>query len=292
MSRWRTRPWGSARGARRLAATSGTVRVARRATWTHCYASMVARVLFPLPEVDFEPTEAAVPWRRLRDAGHEVVFATPSGRAAACDPLALRGVVFGTIGAKKQHAELYRELEADPAFRGPLTYDDIAIEDFTAVHLSGGHAPGMKAYLESEVLASRMRDAFAMDLIVSAICHGPVLLARTRDDEGRSVLHGRTVTALTKSMERSAWLLTRWTLGDHFRTYSTWVQDEVTSALGDEGRFVTGPFVPSYRRPFTVRDGNLLTGRWPGDAERLATELVDVLAEQVATHPESPTRAP
>ena len=34
------------------------------------------RVLIPLPDRDFDVTEVAVPWRLLRDAGHEVVFAT------------------------------------------------------------------------------------------------------------------------------------------------------------------------------------------------------------------------
>jgi putative intracellular protease/amidase len=34
------------------------------------------RVLIPLPDRDFDVTEVAVTWRILRDAGHEVVFAT------------------------------------------------------------------------------------------------------------------------------------------------------------------------------------------------------------------------
>ena len=34
------------------------------------------RVLIPLPDRDFDPTEVAVPWRVLCDAGHQVVFAT------------------------------------------------------------------------------------------------------------------------------------------------------------------------------------------------------------------------
>jgi putative intracellular protease/amidase len=37
-------------------------------------------VLIPLPDRDFDVTEVAVPWRVLRDAEHQVVFAT--GRAA------------------------------------------------------------------------------------------------------------------------------------------------------------------------------------------------------------------
>ena len=38
------------------------------------------RVLLPIPDRDFDVTEVAVPWRILRDAGHEVVFATERSR--------------------------------------------------------------------------------------------------------------------------------------------------------------------------------------------------------------------
>src|SRR5438128_1927324 len=34
------------------------------------------RVLMPLPDRDFDTTEVAVPWKLLRDRGHDVVFAT------------------------------------------------------------------------------------------------------------------------------------------------------------------------------------------------------------------------
>lgn len=36
-------------------------------------------ILIPLPNHDFDPTEAAVPWRMLTKAGHKVSFATPRG---------------------------------------------------------------------------------------------------------------------------------------------------------------------------------------------------------------------
>lgn len=35
-----------------------------------------ARVLIPLPDRDFDVTEVSVPWKLLRESGHEVVFAT------------------------------------------------------------------------------------------------------------------------------------------------------------------------------------------------------------------------
>ena len=39
----------------------------------------MARVLILLPARDFDPSEAAVSWRVLADAGHAVSFATPTG---------------------------------------------------------------------------------------------------------------------------------------------------------------------------------------------------------------------
>jgi hypothetical protein len=40
----------------------------------------IATLFMPLPESDFHPTESGVPWRTMRDHGHNVVFATPTGR--------------------------------------------------------------------------------------------------------------------------------------------------------------------------------------------------------------------
>lgn len=57
------------------------------------------------------------------------------------------------------------------------------------------------------------------------------------------------------------------------------MQQEVEDAVGEGGEVKTGPLLPSYRLPFTVRDRNLLTARWPGDAQRFGEELVAMLGE-------------
>ena len=71
----------------------------------------MASVLFPLPDHDFDVTEVAVPWKLLREAGHEVVFATEAGATPACDPLLITGVVFGKLGARPEAIAFYREME-------------------------------------------------------------------------------------------------------------------------------------------------------------------------------------
>ena len=238
----------------------------------------MSSILMPLPSEGFEPTEAAVPWKLLREAGIEVVFATVDGQPASCDPLALEGVVFGQIGAKPADVEVYRELLEDAAFQSPIRYDEINPANFDGVHLAGGHAPGMKPYLESPVLQEKIVEFFSRDLIVGAICHGPVVLARAIDPKTqRSVIHGRRITGLTKMLERTGFWMTVWTLGRHFRTYPEYVQDEVKSAVGPDGSFEIGPWSASYDSGFTVTDGNLITARWPGDADALGRRLVMAL---------------
>ena len=51
----------------------------------------MARVLMLLPARDFDPSEAAVSWQVLKNAGHAVAFATPDGKPAAADDMMLTG---------------------------------------------------------------------------------------------------------------------------------------------------------------------------------------------------------
>ena len=51
----------------------------------------MSRVLILLPQEGFDPTEVAVPWKALSEAGHDVVFATETGAQAACDQVTLTG---------------------------------------------------------------------------------------------------------------------------------------------------------------------------------------------------------
>src|SRR5690349_22251238 len=108
------------------------------------------KILLPLPDKDFDVTEVAVPWKLLREAGHDVVFATEAGATPACDPLLITGVVFGALGARPEPIAFYRELEQAPAFVSPKRWKDIQPSDFDALFLAGGHAPGMRQYLGSD----------------------------------------------------------------------------------------------------------------------------------------------
>jgi putative intracellular protease/amidase len=238
----------------------------------------MAKVLIPIPQRDFDPSEAAIGWSVLKRLNHSVAFATSDGKPGRADELMLTGegldvwgflpglrhlVAVGALmraNADARHA--HAAMENDPAFKAPLTWADIRRGDFDGLLLPGGHrARGMREYLESDILQRLVAEFFAADLPVAAICHGVVLAARSRTADGRSVLYGRRTTALTWSFERKAEMVGRvvrfWDPA-YYRTYQDApgqphgymsVQQEVTRALAKPQDFLdVPPDAPDYRQ--------------------------------------------
>ena len=131
------------------------------------------------------------------------------------------------------------------------------------------------------------------------------------------MLHGRRTTALTWSLERRAWQLTRMTRfwdPDYYRTYREQpgqpagylsVQQEVTRALARPEDFIDvdpggpdGALKRSGRardsawddRPAcVVEDGSYISARWPGDVHTFAARFADVVGEDGHCPPGSGT---
>jgi putative intracellular protease/amidase len=247
---------------------------------------MQRRVLVPLPDRDFDVTEVAVPWQQLTSSGADVVFATETGVTAEADPLLLDGVVFGQLGAAAEPKRWYGEMRDAPRFRQPIGYADIVPGAFDALLLPGGHAPGMRQYLSSTALQAKVAEFWALDRPVGAICHGVLVLARTKDPAtGRSVIADKRTTCLPKYMERTAFLTTAWRRGRYYRTYAAYVEDEVRAALERPSeQFERGPRVLARRgtaqddgAAFVVQDGRYVSARWPGDAYAFGQRLVELL---------------
>jgi putative intracellular protease/amidase len=231
----------------------------------------MARVLIPLPARDFDPSEAAVSWQVLLNAGHTIVFATPDGKSAAADDMMLTGVGLDLWGAVPLLRKLpligllmrangdartaYAAMIADPNYVAPLRWDSVDPSAFDALLLPGGHrARGMRDYLESETLQRCVVDFFDAQKPVAAICHGVLLAARSvSPKDGRSVLCGYNTTALTWALENSAWKvarITRFWDPNYYRTYLERagepdgymsVQQEVTRALARAEDFLDVP---------------------------------------------------
>ncbi len=291
-----------------------------------------AAVLIPLPACDFDPTEVAITWMVLREQGYAVAFVTDSGQRSHADPVMLSGrgldpwaalpwlrrvppMLGLVLRARRDAVAAYQLLQQDEAFLKPMRFEQLSTQDFQGLMLPGGHAPGMRSFLENPRLHQAVADFFDIrdergrHKPVAAICHGVVLAARsTSAITGRSVLYGRRTTALPWAMERSAWQLTRfwgrfWD-PDYYRTYVECpgepegyrsVELEVRRALADERDFVDVPRgTPGYwlktsglfrdgpgqsSRAWVVQDGDYLSARWPGDVYTFAMTFASMLAD-------------
>ena len=289
----------------------------------------MAHVIFPLPSRDFDPSEAGVSWRVLTRLGHRVSFATPDGRKAQCDPVMITGrgldpwgfvpvldhvqVIGLILRANSDARRAYAAMIEDPSYRTPLRWIDIRAIDFDGILLAGGHrARGMREYLESGILQKGIADFFAAEKPVAAICHGVLLVARSQDSAGRSVLYGRKTTALTWRQEQTASALAhvvRFWDPNYYRTYVEGprepsgymsVQQDVTRALATPDDFIDVPPTDPERRrkisglwrdtlsdsrpAWVVRDRNYVSARWPGDTHTFAKAFARILEESTRGH--------
>jgi putative intracellular protease/amidase len=250
----------------------------------------MATVLMPIPACDFDPTEVAVTWQVLSEEGHDVLFATPSGKIGEADDLMVTGqgldpwgfvpgvrrvtVVGRFLRADAAARKAYGLLREDSSFRSPLHWAEARRGTYDALVLPGGHrARGMRSYLESGEVQQMAVDSFRSLRPVGAICHGVLVAARAVDPStGLSVLHGRRTTALTWALERRAWglaMYTRFWDANYYRTYTEEpgqlygymsVQQEVTRALASKSDFEDVPRdAPYYRRKTSGRARDTLT---------------------------------
>jgi putative intracellular protease/amidase len=185
-------------------------------------------VLIVLPKRDFDPSEVAVTWQVLKNAGNSVIFATADGLPAVADPLMLSGeeldlwgripvlrkakVLGLALRANSDARRAYASMQDSPSFRAPVAYSTLRIDQYDGLVLPGGHwARGMREYLEDTALQRFVGDFFEADKPVAAICHGVVLAARSLSARtGKSVLYGRKTTALTWRLEKAAWITTKY----------------------------------------------------------------------------------
>ncbi len=250
------------------------------------------KILIPLPTYGFDPTEAAIPWKIIRENGIEVTFITPDGKLAETDSIMLTGSDLGIfkslLMAGKDAVAAHSEMVNDENFKSPSSYGYVNEKDFNGLLLPGGHDKGVIEYLESNVLQNLIVDFFKANKPVGAICHGVVLIARSTDPTtNKSVIYNYKTTGLLKTQELLGYQLTRLWLKDYYLTYpEITVEDEVKSVLSEASNFLKGAF-PIFRdnydnmkRGFIVKDRNYLSARWPGDVYNFSLEFVKMINER------------
>ncbi|KAH8888638.1 class I glutamine amidotransferase-like protein [Thozetella sp. PMI_491] len=244
------------------------------------------KVIIVLSDYGHEPTETAVPYTHFKNAGFDVAFATETGNPPACDKKMLEGITGKLLGAKKSVVDQYRTMVASEECQKPRSWTapDFTLDDYELVMLPGGHDRAVRQVIESAPLHKLLASYVPQTKkggrkVLGAVCHGPLVLASAKREDGKSLIHDFVTTALPGPFESGIYWTTRAFLGDYYKTYghgSENVEDLIRKELADHKTQYKTSVGPA---PFVVEDPqyNYVSGRFPGDVELLSQKMVELV---------------
>jgi putative intracellular protease/amidase len=196
--------------------------------------------------------ELAAPYYTFKDAGAEVVLASPKGGQPPLDPKS---------NEPSFQTDVTRRFEADAVANAQLAstlrLDTIDQADFDTVFYPGGHGP-LWDLAEDRHSIALIESFLQAGKPVALVCHAPGVLRHVKSADGRPLVEGKKVTGFTNSEEAGVGLTD---------IVPFLVEDEL-KGLG--GVYSQGPDWGSY----VVSDGLLITGQNPASSSAAAAELL------------------
>ncbi|MFJ4115386.1 type 1 glutamine amidotransferase domain-containing protein [Pseudomonas psychrophila] len=196
--------------------------------------------------------EFAAPYYVFKDAGAEVVLASPAGGQPPLDPKS-ELPDFQTDMTHRFNADP----EAQRALASTVKLDSVSSKDFDAVFYPGGHGP-LWDLAESRTSIELIQSFERSGKPVSFVCHAPGVLRHVKAADGAPLIKGRRVTGFTNGEEAAVELT-----------------DVVPFLIEDEFKRLGGFYEkgPDWA-PFVIEDGKLITGQNPASSEAVAKALV------------------
>lgn len=232
----------------------------------------------------FYLNELMQPVKLLLDAGHQVTFATPLGRAPTVDRTSIDPMHFGgDADALRAHQALLDKLALTSPDRSPVLslerIEQIGYGQFDAVYIPGGHAP-MQDLLTDKTLGRLLADFHARGKPTALVCHGPIALLSTLPDAAGFTRQ----MATSNRAERPQWIYS----GYSVTVISNQEEEQAKSLLGG-GEMLFYPQTAleqagarhrSNAAPWeanVVIDRELITGQNPASAVGVAKALLERL---------------
>ncbi|MFI2811390.1 type 1 glutamine amidotransferase domain-containing protein [Microbulbifer zhoushanensis] len=143
----------------------------------------------------FHLSEAAQPWKVLREAGFQVDFATPEGGEAPIDP--------GSLDLDDPVNREFTESEdVNAKLRPTPALGDLDLGNYDALYFPGGHGTMWDLPDHTGVQAA-IRDMYEAGKVVGAVCHGPAAFVNVKLSNGEWLVDGKTLSAFTDEEERA-----------------------------------------------------------------------------------------
>jgi putative intracellular protease/amidase len=199
--------------------------------------------------------EFAAPYYTFKDAGAEIVLASPKGGQPPLDPKS---------NEPNFQTDLTRRFEADEGAKAQLAttvpLDSVKAEEFDTVFYPGGHGP-MWDLAEDENSVKLIETMLRSGKPVALVCHAPGALRHVKTPDGKPLVQGKKLTGFTNTEEEAVGLT---------KVVPFLVEDELKAKGGIFSK--AGDW-----QPYVLTDGLLITGQNPASSGPAAKVLVEML---------------
>lgn len=196
--------------------------------------------------------EFAAPYYVFKDAGADIVVASPAGGQPPLDPKS---------DLPDFQTELTHRFKADPdaqrVLAATVKLDSVSHDAFDTVFYPGGHGP-LWDLAESRQSIDLIESFERANKPIGFVCHAPGVLRHVKTADGQPLVKGRRVTGFTNGEEEDVQLtnVVPFLIEDEFKRQGALYEKIENWA------------------PFVLVDGKLVTGQNPASSEEAAKALL------------------
>ena len=203
--------------------------------------------------------EFAAPYFVFRDAGVDLIVASPKGGQPPIDPKSDL-----PENQTPAMARFKQDETAQKALAHTERLEDVKAEDFDTVFYSGGHGP-MWDLAESPVSIALLESFYQSGKPIALVCHAPGVLRHVKYN-GEPLVKGKRVTGFTNGEEEEVQLT------------------KIVPFLVEDELLRLGAIFEKVRnwQPFSIVDGRLVTGQNPASSTSAAENLLKLVGANKA----------
>lgn len=199
--------------------------------------------------------EFAAPYYIFKEAGAEIVLASPKGGQPPIDPKS-------DMPDNQTEATIRYKKDSDllDLMANTVKLENISSDDFDAIFYPGGHGPLWDLATDKNSI-ELLEEFWDAKKPIATVCHSPSVLLNVKDENGDYLVKGKKVTGFSNTEEKAVKL-----------------EEIVPFMLEDELKKKGGIY--SKKEDWTsyvVKDGLLITGQNPASSAAVANELLAIL---------------
>jgi putative intracellular protease/amidase len=198
--------------------------------------------------------EFAAPYYVFKDAGAQIVVASPKGGQPPIDPKSDE-----PANQTPAMTRFKSDKAAQAVLANTVMLADVDAKQFDTVFYSGGHGP-MWDLAEDKKSISLIEEFYNSEKPVAAVCHAPGVLHHAMY-HGQPLVKGKRVTGFANSEEEAV----------HLTNVVPFLVEDELKRLGGKYEKV------SDWESFAITDGRLITGQNPASSTAAAKALLRLL---------------